>query len=650
MIIGTAGHIDHGKTTLLRALTGIDPDRLSEEKRRGMTIDLGFAYCAPGGGAADEPVLAYVDVPGHERFVHNMLAGVKERISRCSRVCGIGPSSAATASRTKSMPVLGIERGVVALTKSDLVPPERLAAVADELRELLAASPLAGVAIMPVSAVTGEGLVALAEHLTAVARRLGPRAVTGEFRLAIDRSFVMAGVGLVVTGTVAAGRVSIGERVLLTPCGVSARVRGIQVHNRSVPGSEAGQRCALNLAGPRLDRERVRRGEWVAAPSLFAPTSRLDAWLRLLPGVPAAGFKPGVGVQLHLGTGRVGARLVPLGDGPQPIGEPFPVRLVLKRPIAAWCGDRFILRDGAANRTIGGGVVLDPAPPARGGARPERLAALAAFGRPEPAAALTELLAISDAGVDLDRFAQGAGLTAGETEAAGRAAGAVVLRPPDHRYGFALSQLGFAALRAEISAALAAHHEASSESPGPTPEELRRAVAERLPRPVFRALVETLADQGALQIAGAALRLPGHAPALTPAAAHLWGKIRRRLDASGFEPCWVRDLARELDLSEAAMRQLMKRLARLGEVVEVAPDRFYRHRAVRRMAEIVTEMCRAAADGTLSAAAFRDRLGTGRKLAIIVLEFFDRCGLTLRRGDLRTIQPDRLGAFADSRH
>jgi selenocysteine-specific elongation factor len=256
------------------------------------------------------------------------------------------------------------------------------------------------------------------------------------------------------------------------------------------------------------------------------------------------------------------------------------------------------------------------------------------------------LLDVSPAGVDLDRFALGAGLTSKEAQDAWRGAGAQVLKADQHRYGFALSSARFAALQHEIGLALAAHHRTAPQRSGIEPERLHLMLRERLPLPVFRALVGALVEKGALAVYGAAIHLPGHTAVLPEREARLWAHIRRRLDECGFDPPWVRDLATELSLPENAMRRLMKRLARMGELVEVAPDRFYRRQTVDTMVKMLSQMCRAAADGTVTAAAFRDRIATGRKLAIIILEFFDRSGVTIRRGDLRKIQPERAQTFA----
>ncbi len=349
MIIGTAGHIDHGKTALVRALTGVDADQLPEEKRRGMTIDLGFAYRAlPSlhGALAkrDRGMLGFIDVPGHERFIHNMLAGVTGIDFVLLVVAADDGPMPQTREHLDIVSLLGVGRGVVALTKVDLVTHLRQTEVEGEIRELLEGSALQGVAIVPVSAVTGKGIAELDACLTGAAVDLDAVQPRGEFRMAVDRSFVLTGVGVVVTGTVAAGRISVGERAILSPSGIEVRVRGIHANNCGAPAGQAGERCALNIAGPQVDRERVRRGDWVVAPSLHAPTDCIDARLRLL-GRPSRALRPGPRVHLHLGAARIGARLMPLDDRPPQPGAEFPVQLRLDQAIGAWRGDRFILRE-----------------------------------------------------------------------------------------------------------------------------------------------------------------------------------------------------------------------------------------------------------------------------------------------------------------
>jgi selenocysteine-specific elongation factor len=352
-VIGTA-HIDHGKTSLVRALTGVDTDRLKEEKARGISIDLGFAYLP----APDGSVLGFVDVPGHEKFVHNMLAGatgIDFVLLVIAADDGVMPQ---TREHLAIVDLLGIDRGLVALTKADLVAPPQLAKVSAEIAQFLQGTSLEGAEIVPVSTVTGDGIDALRDRLFDAARTIRARAASERFRLAVDRSFTLPGAGTVVTGTVLSGAVSTGDRVTVSPSGLAARVRSIHAQNRPTERGLAGQRCALNLTGDGISKEAIERGHVMLDPDLHAPSDRIDATFRLLATEPKP-VTQWMPVRLHHAATEVGARIVLLGDAPIPPGGEAPVQLVLEKPIAATAGDRFVLRDTTAQRTIGGGKFLD---------------------------------------------------------------------------------------------------------------------------------------------------------------------------------------------------------------------------------------------------------------------------------------------------
>ncbi|MCB1545266.1 MAG: selenocysteine-specific translation elongation factor, partial [Rhodoblastus sp.] len=337
MIVGTAGHIDHGKSSLVRALTGVDTDRLKEEKARGISIDLGFAY-AP---APDGSVLGFVDVPGHEKFVHTMLAGatgVDFVLLVVAADDGIMPQ---TREHLAILDMLGLERGTVALTKCDMVAPERIAEVSAEIDNLLASSQLAGAEVMPVSSVTGAGVEHLRQRLFEASAVTAARTGEGGFRFAVDRSFTLSGAGTVVTGIVLSGEVAIGDRVVVSPSGRAARVRSIHAQNRAAERGRAGERCALNLSGDNISKDAIARGDFVLTPELHAPTDRIDVSFRLLASEkkPIGQWTP---LRLHHAASDVAARLVLLGDDPIAPGDEVFAQLVLEKPIAAAVGDRFV--------------------------------------------------------------------------------------------------------------------------------------------------------------------------------------------------------------------------------------------------------------------------------------------------------------------
>lgn len=628
MIIGTAGHVDHGKTALVKALTGVDTDRLAEEKRRGITIDLGYAYTGD---------LGFIDVPGHERFVHTMLAGASGIDTALLVVALPEGIRRQTREHLQILALLGIDRGVVALTKADLAP-DRIAEVTADLRALLAATPLTTAPIIPVSAVTGQGIETLRAALlaTAPAGYAPGWHGTGYPRLAVDRAFTLSGAGLVVTGTLVAGRVAVEDRLLLSPAGLELRVRGLHAQNKPAAEAVAGQRVALNVTGPRLSKAVVARGDWVLHPAIHAPTDRIDARIALLPDAPRA-LRQDAMAHLHLGAAHVMARVSLLDTERLEPGEAAMVRLTLQQPIGALAQDRIVLRDTGATRTIGGGVLLDPAPPCRGRRAPVRLAQLMALQAADPVVALRGLLSNPPGWTEAAAF-----LRARNIREVGQA-GVAAAVPALVAGGLILLPEVWERLRDAVVAALEAHHRAAQELPGLQPERLRQALTERPPAAGFNGILEALLRQGVIAQDGPWLRLPGHRISLSPADDRLWAAVRPLLARGGFRPPRTRDLAGTLKVPEAAMRATLKRLQRMGQLVEVAPDHFFLREAVADMAAIAAAAVDA--DGLLSAAAFRDRLDNGRKVAIQILEFFDRAGVTVRSGDVRRVRPDRVGLF-----
>ena len=634
MIVGTAGHIDHGKTALVKALTGIDADRLAEEKRRGITIDLGFAYQPIEGGE----VLGFIDVPGHERFVHTMLAGISGIDVVMLVIAADDGVMPQTREHLQIIDLLGLDQGVVVLTKRDLVDADRLAAVTADIRALLAGTSLAGAEILPVSSVTGDGVTDLALWLQLAASEPG-RAAKGRFRLSVDRSFIIAGAGTVVTGTVFSGSARVGDSVLVSPSGLEARIRGLRAQNREAEAGVAGQRVALNLAGARIDKEAIQRGDWVLDPAAHRPTDRLDVHLKLLAS-EAKPIRHWLPAHLHLAASHSTGRVALLeAETLAPGGEAL-AQLVLEKPIGALAGDRFVLRDQSAQRTIGGGYVLDPFPPARGRRTPERRAWLSAERTADPGMALARLLALDPGIVDLDAFRRRHNLTPAEAEAVETGASMVAAGA----WGFAAPR--WTSLRQQSLEALKAFHEKNPELPGLQVEKLRQALPLRLPIPAFAAVAEALVRAKAIVLEGVWYRLPSHSARLQPEDERIWARIRPMLSSRlRFKPPRVRDIGNELGIPEAKVRTLMKRLSRMGQVVEVAQDHFFRTPVVAEMILVADRLAKANAEGAFNAAAFRDKVDSGRKVAIQVLEFFDRHGVTVRRGDLRTVRADRLNLF-----
>ncbi len=638
MIVGTAGHIDHGKTTLVKVLTGIDTDRLKEEKARGITIDLGFAYAKLAG----EAITGFVDVPGHERFIHTMLAGaggIDYALLVVAADDGIKPQ---TLEHLAILDLLGIERGIVALTKSDLADETRQAKVMGDIHAMLAGTSLRDAEIIAVSAATGSGIETL-RHRIAEAELATIRAsAAGRFRMAVDRSFTLSGAGTVVTGTVLSGMVSTGDQITVSPVGLAARVRSIHAQNSKADRGFAGQRCALNLAGDGVSKDAAGRGDMVVDPFLHAPTERIDAQLSVLPGEP----KP-VGewfpARLHHASAEAGVRVVPLEDPVRP-GRSGKVQLVLDRPIAAAVGDRFILRDVSAQRTIGGGTFLDLRAPLRKRRAPERLTFLDAASAEDATAALARAFDIPPFLVDLEGFGRDRALSEAELQLSIEAAGAEVITAPPGRYGLSAGRR--TEFSAEIGRVLAAFHADNPDLQGMGRERLRLQVTPRFPPQAFLVALRDEHAAGLIVLEGAFVRLPGHEVRLNDKEEALYNDLLPYLQGEErFRPPRVRDFVEKTGVEEREIRRVLKLCARLGRVDQIRHDHFFTRATTAEMVDILKDVASSTETGEFAAGLFRDRVNNGRKVAIEILEFFDRQGVTIRRGDIRRINPHRLDLF-----
>ena len=644
MIIGTAGHIDHGKTSLVKALTGVDADRLKEEKARGITIDLGFAYKP----AADGGVLGFVDVPGHEKLIRNMLAGATGIDHVLLVVAADDGPMPQTREHLAILSLLGLTRGVVALTKADLVSEARLAEATAEVREMLASTGLAGALIVPVSSVTGQGIDRLEAHLAEARAALPSARVDGHFRLAVDRSFSLAGIGTVVTGTAVAGSVGVGDRLLVTPNGKPVRVRGLHAENREAASGQAGQRLALNLAG--VEKQDIARGDWIVAEAAHAPTQRLDARLRVLASEarPLAHWTP---VHLHLGALDVGARVVLLEGRPIAPGASALVQLELDNPIGALHGDRFILRDQSALRTIGGGAVIDAFAPAARRHKSQRLGVLAALERPTPAEALGALLALEQPnGVDLPRFSTLWNLRPDTAQALAQAVPHRTVS--DGKITLAFAQGQIEAWGSRLAELLSAHHKRAPDSPGMTVEQLQRsATAKAAVKPsaaVFALLLRELSGSGGtLQRHGPFLRLAGHEASLQGADQKLWEHLRPWLAEGGWNhPPKLSDmLARDRMLHRAQVTRLLHKAASLGKVYAVGAEYFILAEHLSELAARAQQLAHADEHKRLNVKTYRETTGISRHLSLPLVEFFDQIGFTKRDPMGRKIRRDADDMF-----
>ena len=620
-VIGTAGHIDHGKTALVKALTGVDTDRWEEEKRRGITIDLGFAPLPLG----DDVQASVVDVPGHEGFVRNMLAGatgIDVALLVIAADEGIMPQ---TEEHLAIVELLGVRRGIPVITKRDLVDAEWLELVQGEVATRLAASRIRWERAVAVSALTGEGLDELRSALGRVAADLVERPAADLFRLPIDRVFAVAGAGTVVTGSTWSGGVAVGESVRLLPLGRDARVRSIEVHGESAARAVPGRRTALALVG--VDKSELARGDVAVTGPGWHATGMLDASVELLPGAhkPLASRTR---VRVHLGTAEILARVVQTrAIGP---GETGQARLLLETPLVARGGDRFVLRSFSPVTTIGGGVVLDPFPPPRTRLRRRRI-----VPNQTPAQRLEALVVEAGlAGVATETLAVRLGV-------APRRVTTVIADVGDGLLVLDETLVASAAVTAEaarLAEVLRRHHKEHPLDPGMSLQALRAAVgggAASSPTPA--AVVDAVLAQGVrgrkLEIVESVARVPGWRPAFDARSSGARDQVARRVAEAKWQVPTVAELERELP--NAPVRAVLAHLAREGVVEQMDQERYA---AAPALAEF-----RAALEATLTElgsatpAELRDRLGLTRKYLIPLLEWADRRGVTRRTGDARVL-------------
>ncbi len=633
MIVATAGHIDHGKTLLVKTLTGVDTDRLPEEKARGISIDLGFAYLPLPNGE----LIGFVDVPGHERFVRNMLAGV----------CGIDYALLVVAADDGVMPqtlehlnilnLLHIQRGAVVVTKIDRVDEERVKQVGESVSALLATTQLADAKVMPVSAISGVGISELREMLKREAASAPSRANADQhFRYAADRAFTVAGSGTVVTGTVFNGKVAPGDKLVISPAGNEVRVRGIQIQGKAAQQASAGQRCALNLTG--TDLEAVSRGDWVLAPAIHQPTQRIAGRVSVLASETQS-LKHWTPVHLHLATADVTARIaIRRGENIAP-GASAIVQLQLDKPIGALHGDRFILRDQSATRTLGGGVVLDPfvtTGSTRGRSKEAREGELAAFEQPTPQTTLQALIQLGRP-IDLQRFETLFNMPPTHAAVLYDKATLVMLGK-DTRVG--VPRARHQQIVDAVVPQLEAFHKAHPQATGEETETLRKKIAPELSADAFGAVLRALTDARKIETSGSIARLPAHSTTANTADEKMWQIVKPALETAGFNSPQIKDLALQLKLKEPIVKDFLYRKTKSGEIYRVTPDRFYTKDTLAKLAATAQATAQAQPTGIFTAAQYRDWTGVGRGLAIEILEFMDTLGVTQRIGDTRKMRKD----------
>jgi selenocysteine-specific elongation factor len=636
MIVATAGHIDHGKSALIRALTGVDTDRLPEEKRRGISIDLGFAYMNTGDGLT----IGFVDVPGHERFVSNMLVGVCAIDSVMLVVAaddGVMPQSI---EHLNIVEMLGVSCGIAVITKTDRVEEPRVAEVQEQVYNLLQGTRLAAIDVMRVSAITGSGMTELRERLISAARvhkrDCGSRR---GFRYAIDRSFTVEGSGTVVTGTVVGGLVTVADKLLVSPAGIEVRVRGLQQAGQAVNTVSAGERCAINLAGVRVSD--VGRDTMLVGVAGHATTQRLDVELRVLASHSKA-VRHWSPVHVHLGTRDLTARISVRHGEPVMPGKAAIAQLVLEVPVNAINGDRFIVRDQSAQLTIGGGVVLDPFARKRTTKQAEREKQLAAMASFQPDTALKGLVAATPAGLDLTRFAVAFNLASDQASALAVECGLALFGDSPC---IALARPAVEETRKRIVFELAKYHLAAPLAVGLEVAQLHAKAGSELQKSVFNLILRSLVHAGSVRVINSLALLVSHVATDDPADQVRWQLVKPYLNEAGFQGLTVKELAEAKRLNVTVLRDFMHRKSLTGEVIAVTSERFYLRTTLIHFTHVVQRASVTSEDGLFSVAQVRDLAGIGRGLVIQILERFDRLGVTRRVGDRRTLKPDFESVF-----
>ena len=642
MIIATAGHVDHGKTTLVKAITGIDTDRLPEEKNRGLSIDLGFAYLPHP--QQDNCTLGFIDVPGHEKFVRNMIAGVGGVDLAVLVVAADDGPMPQTREHLAILELLNVESLIVVVTKTDLVAADEVERVSAQLVDLLKLSTFSRAEFAYTSAEKPETIDALRDRLLDLALQHSNQAASGYFRLAIDRSFSITGAGTVVTGTVMSGSVSTDDVLQLLSSGADLRVRGIRAQDEQVRRAVAGQRCALNISGSSLRHAIPKRGDWLTANKSLALTTSIDVSLRYVgslsdPGQnknqkqeSLTGFKHWTAGHLHLATASSTCRVALLDTELLNTGETGLARLYCDKPLGAVSGDKFVLRDQSARTTIAGGVVIDPLPPGRGRSKLSRLQLLRAMQGDGPSQVLKQLLDVSPAGVDLHQFIARVNCTAVELRSFCNDMSVIQCEAGSQWWGVSPQQ--WTTLKDKLLRCVAQWHKDYPLLLGASLDQLRKASKPVLSESVTHVALEALINDGKLVRQSAVYRCEGWHSTLDDHHESCWSKIEPQMQNCGNTAPRVIELAELLEISSDEVLKLLNTFVAHGRLYRVSPNRYYLPATLLPLAKIAETL---AQQDNFTVAAYRDKSAIGRNLVIELLEFFDRLQFTRRSGQQRVV-------------
>ena len=629
-IIGTAGHIDHGKTSLIKALTGFDTDRLKEEKERGISIDLGFAHL----DLVDGTSAGIVDVPGHERFIKNMLAGahgIDLVLFTVAADDGVMPQ---TEEHLDIVHLLGVKMAIFVITKADLVPPPRVAEVGEEIDILTLGTVLENSPKIAVSSATGQGIAELKERIAEILHGRNKKAPSGYFRLPVDRAFVLQGHGVVVTGTGLSGEIKVGEQVRCLPGDHIFRVRSLQVHGKSVENAGWGQRVAMNLTGP--DRAEIARGHVICHEKISLVTDRFDAHLEVRPGA-RKGLKNHQRVRVHLGAAERLGKIVILGAGEkiEPKQSAF-CQIMIAEPLLALRGDHFILRDETARRTLAGGVIINPwAQRHKRGERrlQDRLDALLKGDT----AALTEAYIESNAAfaLPIEAIYQFLNVREDQIRDAIEQIKNLHLLSAEGEKLYTTDEK-WRRVKEQMLELLKAFHEAHPLVPGMDMEELRGKLVYTLSPKIFRVVTDALVGEKLIAREENLLRLASHRVQLGGQEKSLMDKIKKLLGDQPLAPPDLKEIEKQAAVPRNRLNEVMRLLEREGAVVRITTDMYFLTSSIEQLRQTLRKYL--TEKGEMTAASFRDLIGSSRKYTIPLLEFFDRDGLTIRIGDIRRLK------------
>lgn len=646
MIIATAGHVDHGKTSLVRTLTGTDTDRNPEEKKRGLTIDIGFAYMRDRNGQN----VAVIDVPGHEKFVRNMISGVGlVDIALLVVAADDGPMPQ-TIEHIAILKLMSVKLIVPVISKTDLVSSERQAQVIEELTVLLRDAGLPCSDFYPMSVLDKKAVLNLQENLVSLIGSMPRRHVRGQFRMPIDRCFTLDGSGTVVTGTVSSGEIEKNQNLSLisgnsTESG-SARARGIHAQSTESDNAVAGQRCAINLSG-NISRDVLRRGSWLVANPSAVRTKIIDVVLTAAfnssisrDEIRASKVSHWTPAHLHLGTADIPCRIALLESADLSYGETALARLMCERDFTAAHGDRFVLRDQSARMTIAGGSVLDVLPPRRGRSKPARLEQLAALNVETAAEAMNNLLAIDDTGVELDKFALRFNLLATETEEIVKKNNLLVVATTSSHW--CLTRLQSEALEEKILVKLLQYHKDHPAELGVGAEVIFRAIDGKINREVLEHHLKVLIQRKKVVRVASVYRHDDHQVSMNKEDDGNWTTVERELLSAGLSPRRLTELAVLLEKEVEETRQFMNRCVAHGKVFKVTDNRYFLPSTLKHLADVAKTL---STEDKLTVAEFRNQTGIGRNLVVELLEYFDRCRFTRRLGNKRIVLTAVTEAF-----